>query len=53
MEHNINKSPRPDYYGGGFYRTAWEVIGKDVGFAILKFFQNWKLLKQLMSLWLL
>ncbi|XP_060196348.1 uncharacterized protein LOC132625797 [Lycium barbarum] len=47
MSININKSPGPDGYGGGFYRAAWKVIGDDVCNAISECFSNGKLLKQL------
>ncbi|WMV41267.1 hypothetical protein MTR67_034652 [Solanum verrucosum] len=37
---DCNKSPGPDSYGSWFFRSAWEVIGKDITEAILKFFGN-------------
>ncbi|XP_060195483.1 uncharacterized protein LOC132624775 [Lycium barbarum] len=45
----INKSLGPDGYGSGFFRAAWSVIGNDVTQAILEFFENGKLLKQINS----
>ncbi|XP_019236486.1 PREDICTED: uncharacterized protein LOC109216760 [Nicotiana attenuata] len=44
-----NKSPGPDGYGSGFYKAAWDVIGDDITAAILEFFHNGKLLKQVNS----
>ncbi|XP_060183173.1 uncharacterized protein LOC132613142 [Lycium barbarum] len=42
-----NKSPGPDGYGSGFFKSAWEIVGEDVVTAVLEFFTNGKLLKQL------
>ncbi|KAH0738380.1 hypothetical protein KY290_037085 [Solanum tuberosum] len=42
-----NKSPGPDGYGSDFYKKAWKVVGNDVTEAVLQFFRNGKLLKQL------
>ncbi|XP_060210448.1 uncharacterized protein LOC132637368 [Lycium barbarum] len=46
-DQDINKSPGPDGYSSGFFKAAWEIIGKDVIEAVLDFFRNDKLLKQL------
>lgn len=43
---DCNKSPGPDGYGSGFFRSTWDVIGQDITEAILEFFGNGKLLKQ-------
>lgn len=43
----INKSPGSDGYGGGFFRDAWAIVGNEVTEAVLEFFQNGKLLKQI------
>ncbi|WMV47604.1 hypothetical protein MTR67_040989, partial [Solanum verrucosum] len=42
-----NKSPRPEGFGSGFYKTAWPIIEDDITRAIMDFFQNGRLLKQL------
>ncbi|KAH0721232.1 hypothetical protein KY290_006149 [Solanum tuberosum] len=42
-----NKSPGPDGYGSGFFKAAWDIIGDDIVTAVLQFFTNGKLLKQL------
>ncbi|XP_049346442.1 uncharacterized protein LOC125810992 [Solanum verrucosum] len=34
-------------YGSGFYKAAWSVVGEDVTNAVLEFFQNSKILKQI------
>lgn len=44
---NINKSPGPDGYGGGFFRAAWHIIGPEVRTTIEDLFLNGKLLEQL------
>ncbi|XP_049398963.1 uncharacterized protein LOC125862883 [Solanum stenotomum] len=40
------KSPGPDGYGSGFFKEAWETVGGDITEAVLEFFQNGHLLKQ-------
>lgn len=42
-----NKSPGHDDYGSGFYRSAWDIVGADITEAVLEFFENSQLLKQL------
>ncbi|XP_019253832.1 PREDICTED: uncharacterized protein LOC109232518 [Nicotiana attenuata] len=42
-----NKNSGPDGYGGDFFKAAWTIIWGDVTTAILEFFSNGKLLKQL------
>ncbi|KAL0455360.1 UNVERIFIED_CONTAM: hypothetical protein Slati_0875200 [Sesamum latifolium] len=41
-----DKSPGPDGYSSGFFKAAWPIIGEEVTQAILEFFLNGKLLKQ-------
>ncbi|KAL0292355.1 UNVERIFIED_CONTAM: hypothetical protein Sradi_6992700 [Sesamum radiatum] len=41
------KAPGPDGYSAGFYKAAWSVIGGEVTQAILDFFRNGRLLKQI------
>lgn len=43
------KSPGPDGYGSSLYKSAWNIMGKDISEAILEFFQNGKLLRQINS----
>lgn len=42
-----NKSPGPDRYGSGFFKSTWDIIGKDIIEAVLTFLNNGKLLRQL------
>ncbi|KAH0720665.1 hypothetical protein KY284_005695 [Solanum tuberosum] len=42
-----NKSPGLDGYGSGFFKATWDIIGDDIVTAVLEFFTNGKLLKQL------
>ncbi|KAH0722967.1 hypothetical protein KY289_006011 [Solanum tuberosum] len=42
-----NKSPGPDGYGNGFFKAVWDIICDDIVTAVLEFFTNGKLLKQL------
>lgn len=44
-----NKSFGPDGYGSGFFRDAWDIIGTYFTEAVLKFYQNGQLLKQINS----
>lgn len=44
-----NKSPGPNGYGSDFFRSAWEIVRGDITEAVLDFFRNGKLLKQLNS----
>lgn len=44
-----NKSPSPDGFGSGFFKSAWIIVGADITDAILEFFQNGKLLRELNS----
>jgi len=44
-----NKSPGPDGYGSGFFKEACSVIGHEVTSAVLEFFNNGKLLRQVNS----
>ncbi|WMV19961.1 hypothetical protein MTR67_013346 [Solanum verrucosum] len=38
--------PGPDVYGSGFYKKTWGIVGEGINDAVLEFFQNGKLLKQ-------
>lgn len=44
-----NKSPWPDGFGSGFYKLTWSIVGQDVTTAMLDFFRNSKLLRQINS----
>ncbi|KAL0448911.1 UNVERIFIED_CONTAM: hypothetical protein Slati_1447500 [Sesamum latifolium] len=41
-----DKSPGPNGYSSAFFKAAWPVVGEDVTTAILDFFLNGRLLKQ-------
>ncbi|XP_062118470.1 uncharacterized protein LOC133832102 [Humulus lupulus] len=41
------KSPGPDGYGSGFFKSMWNEIGDDISAAVLSFFQHGILLKGL------
>uniref|UniRef100_A0A0V0IRY0 Putative ovule protein n=1 Tax=Solanum chacoense TaxID=4108 RepID=A0A0V0IRY0_SOLCH len=42
-----NKSLGPNGFGSGFYRAAWSIVGEGVTSAVLEFFQNNKILRQI------
>ncbi|XP_021975392.1 uncharacterized protein LOC110870522 [Helianthus annuus] len=42
-----NKAAGPDGYTSAFFKNAWDIVGNDVSNAVLEFFDNGKLLKQL------
>lgn len=42
-----NKSPWADGYSSGFFKSAWPIIGEKITDAVLEFFKNEKLLRQL------
>ncbi|XP_022030684.1 uncharacterized protein LOC110931606 [Helianthus annuus] len=42
-----NKAPGPDGYTSAFFKNSWEIVGDEVTKAILEFFNNGKLLKQI------
>ncbi|XP_022024382.1 uncharacterized protein LOC110924695 [Helianthus annuus] len=42
-----NKAPGPDGYTSAFFKKAWDIVGTEVSNAILEFFENGKLLRQL------
>ncbi|KAJ0745065.1 putative RNA-directed DNA polymerase [Helianthus annuus] len=42
-----NKAPGPDGYTSAFFKHAWDIVGDEISTAILEFFDNGKLLKQL------
>lgn len=44
---DTNKSPGSDGYGSEFFKSAWDIVGTDITDAILEFFRNGKLLRQL------
>ncbi|XP_022032477.1 uncharacterized protein LOC110933570 [Helianthus annuus] len=41
-----NKAPGPDGYMSTFFKKSWDIVGNEVTAAILQFFDNGKLLKQ-------
>lgn len=43
------KAPGPDGFNSTFFKLAWNIIGDDVADAILQFFANGKLLKEINS----
>ncbi|XP_074288572.1 uncharacterized protein LOC141613726 [Silene latifolia] len=54
VKHNIfsipnGKSPGPDGYSSQFYKDAWDIIGDEVGAAVIKFFDAGRLLTQVNS----
>ncbi|KAJ0852391.1 putative RNA-directed DNA polymerase [Helianthus annuus] len=42
-----DKAPGPDGYTSTFFKKAWEIVGNEVTNAVLQFFENGKLLKQI------
>ncbi|KAL2232550.1 UNVERIFIED_CONTAM: hypothetical protein Sindi_1435000 [Sesamum indicum] len=44
-----DKALAPDGYSAGFYKAAWPIVGREVTDAILEFFHNGRLLKQINS----
>ncbi|XP_022003043.1 uncharacterized protein LOC110900463 [Helianthus annuus] len=42
-----NKSPGPDGYTSAFFKHAWDIVGEEVTNAVLDFFDNGQLLKQI------
>ncbi|KAL0287731.1 UNVERIFIED_CONTAM: hypothetical protein Sradi_7117600 [Sesamum radiatum] len=40
------KSPGPDGYSSGFFKAVWPIVGEEVTRAILDFFHNGKMLRQ-------
>ncbi|XP_035845270.1 uncharacterized protein LOC118491527 [Helianthus annuus] len=42
-----NKAPGPDGYTSAFFKSSWDIVGEDVSSAVIVFFDNGKLLKQL------
>ncbi|KAL0416766.1 UNVERIFIED_CONTAM: hypothetical protein Slati_3508500 [Sesamum latifolium] len=43
---NEDKAPGPDGYSAAFFKAAWPVVGEEMTQAVLEFFQNGRLLKQ-------
>ncbi|KAL0361809.1 UNVERIFIED_CONTAM: Retrovirus-related Pol polyprotein from type-2 retrotransposable element R2DM [Sesamum radiatum] len=41
-----DKAPGPDGYSAAFFKAAWPVVGEEMTQAVLEFFQNGRLLKQ-------
>ncbi|XP_074283682.1 uncharacterized protein LOC141608218 [Silene latifolia] len=51
VKHNIfsipnGKSPGPDGYSSQFYKDAWDIVGDEVGAAVVNFFEYGRLLVQ-------
>ncbi|XP_028066993.1 uncharacterized protein LOC114269841 [Camellia sinensis] len=46
---NSNKAPGPDGYPASFFKSSWDVVGKDVIQAIKSFFHSSELLKEVNS----
>ncbi|KAL2237429.1 UNVERIFIED_CONTAM: hypothetical protein Sindi_0934600, partial [Sesamum indicum] len=44
---NDNKAPGPDGYSSCFFKKAWNVVGDQVCSAVLDFFRNGRMLRQL------
>ncbi|KAL2224833.1 UNVERIFIED_CONTAM: hypothetical protein Sindi_2937100 [Sesamum indicum] len=44
-----DKAPGPDGYSSGFFKAGWPIVGEEVTRAVLDFFSNGKLLKQINS----
>jgi hypothetical protein len=42
-----NKAHGPDSYSALFFKKAWSIVGEDISKAIMEFFKNGSLLKQL------
>ncbi|XP_021985789.1 uncharacterized protein LOC110881983 [Helianthus annuus] len=42
-----NKAPGPDGYTSAFFKHAWDIVGEEVTNAVLDFFDNGQLLKQI------
>uniref|UniRef100_A0A803QH19 Uncharacterized protein n=1 Tax=Cannabis sativa TaxID=3483 RepID=A0A803QH19_CANSA len=43
------KAPGPDGYGSAFYQENWELIGEDIGKAVLSFLHSGAILKEINS----
>ncbi|KAL0281795.1 UNVERIFIED_CONTAM: Retrovirus-related Pol polyprotein from type-2 retrotransposable element R2DM [Sesamum radiatum] len=41
-----DSAPGPDGYTSAFFKAAWPIIGRDVGAAVMEFFQSGRILKQ-------
>lgn len=46
---DVYKNPGLDGFGSGFFKASWSMVGEDVTNAILEFFDNSQMLKQLNS----
>ncbi|XP_028095882.1 uncharacterized protein LOC114295781 [Camellia sinensis] len=44
-----NKAPGPDGYSAGFFKSSWDIVGKEVTLAIKSFFDSGKLLSEINS----
>ncbi|XP_035834035.1 uncharacterized protein LOC118482599 [Helianthus annuus] len=44
---NDEKAPGPDGYSAKFFKEAWDIVGNEVTEAVLDFFRNGRLLKEL------
>ncbi|CAH2936087.1 MAG: hypothetical protein CPSOU_6785 [uncultured Paraburkholderia sp.] len=42
-----DKSPGPDGFTAGFFKSAWHIVGEEITMAVQEFFATGKLLKQL------
>lgn len=43
----ITKSAGPDGYSSGFFRDAWNIVGKDITCAVMNFMKNGKILGEI------
>ena len=44
---NADKAPRPNDFNARFFQKLWHIVGADVTYAVISFFESGKLLKEL------